>query len=142
VRIVVDTNVFVSAVFFGGLPARILESRPSQPTGPLDQPWLGVSPLLDYADQIISADLTVSQYLRQKARTDGLAGVDRNNRCPAIGVAEEPVTSALSDDLKTERGQGSNDLLAGDTRQSCHSGESQALDSYEFEALDVFTACL
>lgn len=33
-------------------------------------------------------------------------------------------------------------LLAGDTRQFRHLGESQALDSYELEALQVFAASL
>jgi hypothetical protein len=67
-------------------------------------------PALDYAEQIISANLTVSQYLRQKIRAEGFAGMDRNYRCLTIGVLEESVTAAFSDYLKTQGGQGGNEL--------------------------------
>jgi hypothetical protein len=75
---------------------------------------------LQQRGEVISVDFAIAEDCRQKARADGLAGMDGYDRCAAVRMAQEVVAALDPCDLEARLPQGGNDLSAGDPRKASH----------------------
>ena len=64
----------------------------------------------------MSRKLNIAQHLRQQSRPKRFTGMDRNNRCPSIGMTKKVMTAPHPLNLKTSLLQGHDQGLAGDGR--------------------------
>jgi hypothetical protein len=51
--------------------------------------------------QVVSTELAITKDLREQTRTNGFAGVDRDDRASPVRVAQEMVASARTHDFNS-----------------------------------------
>ena len=90
--------------------------------------------------ELLDVEAGVSDDLAEQPPTDVFAGVDRDHRGPAIGVAHDDVTPSLPDCLETEGLRGAQHLAREQRREAAQGSYLDRLHTDERDALRNRTA--